>query len=145
MTAPEDSASALARLRQEMEGPPFHGLLRPEAASADPTTGEVVIRLPFRADLRRSRHESFFHGGVVAALVDLAGHAAIAVAIGRTVPTVDLRIDYLRPAGGDALLATGARRVGRSVGVADIEITGGDGRTVALGRGVFSTRPPGLD
>lgn len=142
MSAPTTPASALARLNEEMAAPPFHAMLRPEAVSADPATGEVVVRLPYQPELRRSAHKRFFHGGVVAALADLVGHAAIAVAIGRTAPTVDLQIDFFRPAGGDALVATGrARRVGRGIGIADIEITGGDGRTVALGRGVFSTRP----
>ena len=31
-------------------------------------------------------------------LIDLAGHAAVAVKIGRMAPTIDLRIDYMRPA-----------------------------------------------
>ena len=70
-------------------------------------TDDVVIRLPFRPEFCRGPKEPYFHGGVIAALIDLTGHAAVAVGLGRAAPTIDLRIDYLRPASGDGLLATG--------------------------------------
>jgi uncharacterized protein (TIGR00369 family) len=57
------------------------------------------------------------------------------------VPTIDLRIDYLRTAPAGDLLAT-ARilAVGRSIGRADVEIRSEDDKVVAVGRGAFSTR-----
>jgi uncharacterized protein (TIGR00369 family) len=131
---------ALARLREEMEGPPFHHVLRPEAIDVDPENGTVTIRLAFRDELARARGDRAFHGGVVASLIDLAGHAAVAVKIGRMAPTIDLRIDYLRPADGDALMAYAKLlKAGRTVARVDIEILDTQGRTVALGRGTFST------
>jgi uncharacterized protein (TIGR00369 family) len=131
---------ALARLREEMEGPPFHHVLRPEAIDVDPENGTVTIRLAFRDELARARGDRAFHGGVVASLIDLAGHAAVAVKIGRMAPTIDLRIDYLRPADGDALMAHAKLlKAGRTVARVDIEILDTQGRTVALGRGTFST------
>ena len=36
---------ALARLREEMDGPPFHHVLRPEAIDADAENGIVTIKL----------------------------------------------------------------------------------------------------
>jgi len=131
---------ALARLREEMEGPPFHDVLRPEAIDVDPENGTVTIRLAFRDELARARGDRAFHGGVVASLIDLAGHAAVALKIGRMAPTIDLRIDYLRPADGDALTAHAKLlKAGRTVARVDIEILDTQGRTVALGRGTFST------
>ena len=97
----DDHPHALARLREELEGPPFHHVLRPEAIDADPENGTITIRLAFRDELARARGERAFHGGVIASLIDLAGHAAVAVKIGRMAPTIDLRIDYLRPADSD--------------------------------------------
>jgi uncharacterized protein (TIGR00369 family) len=136
-----DRNAALARLRQELEGPPFHHLLRPEAIDADPGSGTVVIRLSFRDYLARAKGDLAFHGGVIAALIDLAGHAAVAVKIGRMAPTIDLRIDYLRPAEGDALFAHAKLlKAGRTVARADVDIRDASDRTVALGRGTFSTR-----
>src|SRR4051794_1745346 len=99
----DERGTALARLREEMEGPPFHHVLRPEAIEADAESGTVRIKLSFRHELARAKGDDAFHGGVIAALIDLAGHAAVAVKIGRMAPTIDLRIDYMRPAEGDTL------------------------------------------
>jgi uncharacterized protein (TIGR00369 family) len=135
-----DADGALARLAHEMADPPFHDVLRPEPVSVD-TDGTVEMRLPFRSEFRRGRESPFYHGGVIASLVDIAAHAAIAIRVGRTVPTIDLRIDYLRAAPADDLLATGKiLAVGRSVGRADVEVRSAEGKVVAVGRGAFSTR-----
>jgi uncharacterized protein (TIGR00369 family) len=126
MTAETDQAAALARLRQEMARPPFHRVLAPQA---DPTAGVVIIRLPYQPHLSRAPDEASYHGGVIATLIDLAGHAVVAVRIGRMAPTTDLRIDYLRPADDSDLTATATLiKAGRSVARADIEITDAQGR-----------------
>lgn len=136
----EARCHALARLREEMEGPPFHHVLRPEPVDADPEAGTVTIKLSFRDELARAKDDKAFHGGVIASLIDLAGHAAVAVKIGRMAPTIDLRIDYMRPAEGDALLAHARLlKAGRSVARVDIDVRDTNDRTVALGRGTFST------
>jgi uncharacterized protein (TIGR00369 family) len=135
-----DAGAALARLAREMDEPPFHDVLKPQPVSVD-ADGTVVVRLPFRPEFRRGRESPFYHGGVLASLADIAAHAAIAVQIGRMVPTIDLRIDYLRAAPAGDLLATGrVLIVGRSTGRADVEIAATDGKIVAVARGAFSTR-----
>ena len=131
---------ALARLRAEMERPPFHAILRPQAVAADASAGTVEIRLPYRDEFRRAPDEAGYHGGVIATLIDLAGHAAVAVKVGRMVPTVDLRIDYLRaPAGGDLIARGRVLRAGRSIARADVEIVDSTDTVVAVGRGTYST------
>lgn len=140
MNEQDPRATALARLRHEMDLPPFHAVLRPQALDADPEKGIVVIKLPFRDELRRLPDEKSYHGGVIATLIDLAGHAAAAVKIGRMAPTIDLRIDYLRPAQNSDLTATARLiRAGRSVARVDIEIADDQGRVIAIGRGTYST------
>jgi uncharacterized protein (TIGR00369 family) len=135
-----DADGALARLAHEMADPPFHDVLRPEAVSVD-EDGTVKVRLPFRSEFCRGRESPFYHGGVIASLVDIAAHSAIAVHVSRTVPTIDLRIDYLRAAPKGDLLATGKILVvGRSIGRADVEVRSAEGKVVAVGRGAFSTR-----
>jgi uncharacterized protein (TIGR00369 family) len=132
--------AALARLREEMDGPPFHAVLRPEPIDADPEHGTVTIKLSFRDELARAKGDQAFHGGVIASLIDLAGHAAVAVKIGRMAPTIDLRIDYMRPAEGDALLAYAKLlKSGRTVARVDVDVRDTQDRTIALGRGTFST------
>lgn len=134
------SDDALARLREEMERPPFHALLRPQAVAADAGEGTVEIRLPYRDEFRRAPGEAGYHGGVIATLIDLAGHAAVAVKVGRMAPTIDLRIDYLRaPAGGDLIARGKLLRAGRSIARADVEIIDATDKVVAVGRGTYST------
>jgi uncharacterized protein (TIGR00369 family) len=132
--------AALARLREELEGPPFHHVLRPEPIEANAEAGSVTIKLSFRDELARAKGNRAFHGGVIASLVDLACHAAVAVKTGRMAPTIDLRIDYMRPAEGEALIAYAKLlKVGRTVARVDVDVHDTNGRTVALGRGTFST------
>jgi len=136
MTEPD----AMARLRAEMERPPYHAVLRPQPVSVDAQAGTVTIRLPYREEFRRAPDAPGYHGGVIAALIDLAGHAAVAVTVGRMVPTIDLRIDYLRAAGGGDLTARGKLlRAGRSIARADVEILDDADNVVAVGRGTYST------
>jgi len=140
MTGETDQTAALARLREEMARPPFHRVLAPEAVRADPAAGVVVIRLAYQPHLSRGPNDPSYHGGVIATLIDLAGHAAVAVSIGKMAPTIDLRIDYLRPAGNSDLTATATLiKAGRSVARADIAIADTEGRLIAIGRGSFST------
>ncbi|HEX4411415.1 MAG TPA: PaaI family thioesterase [Xanthobacteraceae bacterium] len=136
----DDSAQALARLREEIAGPPFHDVLRPEAIDANSELGTVTIRLSFHEKLGRGKGDKAFHGGVIASLIDLAGHAAVAVKIGRMAPTIDLRIDYMRPGNGYALIAHAKLlKAGRTIARVDIEVRDTQDRIVALGRGTFST------
>ncbi len=136
--ASTEHISPLERLRYELAEPPYHAFLRPEAVSADPDTGVVEIRLPFRPEFQRVRDRPDYHGGVIAGLADLAAHAAAAVKVGHMAPTVDLRIDYMRPGSGDLLARGTVRRCGRTLAVVDVEISDGSGRIIALARGVLS-------
>lgn len=134
------AAELMARLRHELSHPPFHSLLAPEPVCVDPSGGVVVIRLPYRTTFRRADDSGDIHGGVVAALIDIAAHAVVAVHIGAMAPTIDLRIDFLRPVPGVDLIATArVLRIGRAVARADVEVAGEDTPMLAVGRGVFST------
>jgi uncharacterized protein (TIGR00369 family) len=131
----------LQRLRHELQRPPYHAMLGLQALAVDAQTGTVIIGLAYRPEFRRGPDDRAYHGGVIAALIDIAGHAAIAVQVGRMVPTIDLRIDYLRTARGTDLRAHGkVLRLGRSIGRADIEIRDTDDVVIAVGRGTYSTQ-----
>ena len=58
-------------------------------------------------DYHRYDTRSGRRGGIIASLADLVAHAAIAVQVQRMVPTIDLRIGYLRAAPEGDLTATG--------------------------------------
>ena len=74
--------------------------------------GEVVIALPFRADL--TQQHGFLHAGVGAAVVDSAcGYAALTVMEpGAAVLSVEFKVNLLAPAKGTEFFAIG--RVVRS-------------------------------
>ncbi len=101
--------------------------------------GLVEIRLPFREEFLRQDDSDWLHGGILSALIDIAGDYAIVTKSGVGVPTVDLRVDYLRPARrGDLVAIARTVRVGRTIGVADVEVRDTGGVLVAVGRGVYA-------
>lgn len=117
---------------------PFMRFLGLELVRAD--KGVVEIRLPFREEFLRNDGSDWLHGGVVSALADIAGDYAVITETAAGVPTIDLRVDYLRPARRGDLLATGRTvRVGRTVSVADVEVRDAGGTLVALGRAVYAS------
>lgn len=130
----------LDRLRAEMARAPFHAFLKPEATAVDAETGAVTVLLPFRPEFRRAYDVDDYHGGILAALIDLTAHAAVAVQSGDMAPTIDLRVDYLRPVPGVTLMAKGrVLRLGRSIARADVEVFAAE-KLVAAGRGTFQVR-----
>ena len=101
---------------------------------------EVVIRLPFREEFLRENGSDWLHGGIVSALVDIAEDDAVATKSDEGVPTIDLRIDWLRPARASEIVATGrVVKAGRRVSVADIEVHDAKGQLVAVGRGLYAS------
>jgi uncharacterized protein (TIGR00369 family) len=130
----QNHSTALARLRDELKRPPFHAVLRPRAIDADPDGGTVTIALDYRNQLARALRDKSFHGGVIATLIDLAGHAAVAVRIGKMAPTIDLRIDYLRPSTGESIIARARLlKAGSMLAHVDIDVTDTRGRLIAVG------------
>ena len=124
---------------------PFIAFLGVRVEEVDAGAGCVTMTMPARPELARSvggrdGGGGQFHGGPIAAFIDIVGDFAVAVKVGGGVPTINLRIDYLRPSTGVRLTGTAtARRVGRTVGVVDIDVTDAEGRLTAIGRGTYST------
>jgi uncharacterized protein (TIGR00369 family) len=66
----------------------------------DVTRAEAVFRLPYDPKLVGNPDSGVLHGGAITALLDGTSGAAVFAALIELVPiaTLDLRIDYLRPA-----------------------------------------------
>lgn len=124
----------------------FHEFLGLELLEFD--SGHVEISLPHHDGFNRGDDFSI-HGGIIASLLDIAITYAVMSEVGTGVPTADLRIDYLRPALRDELVATGETiRVGNTVAIAQSELRqdhNGEEKTVAIGRGLLSTAAVGRD
>lgn len=81
-----------------------------------------------------------WHGGPIAAAIDTVADYALAMLVGRPLPTIGFRVDYLRPAMRTGLTLTArVRRMGRSVGVVDVDILDERGAVVAIGRANYAT------
>lgn len=119
---------------------PFIALLNLTVLSADPVKQELVMRAEMRPEFERGRGSGQWHGGPIAAIADTAGDYALAMMLGRPLPTLNFRVDYLRPAIDTALIATATvRRSGRLVGVVDIDLANEAGQLVAIGRATYAT------
>lgn len=118
---------------------PFHQFL--DITFADYETGRVVIDVPFREELLVNTERGIVHGGIVGALLDIAGHYAVLSEVGARVPTADFRTDYLRPGRETDLIAEAeVVRIGRNLAVADAEVRqalDGETRTTGVGRGSY--------
>lgn len=142
MATPNDSG--LADLRELMlEHIPFNRVLGIEIVALDP--GRVVFSVPFKPSLVGDPVRPALHGGVISALADTCGGCAVWSAIGDDdrVSTIDLRVDYLRPARLEDLHAVGeVLRVGNRVGVANISLfhPSTPGELVAEAKGVYSVK-----
>jgi uncharacterized protein (TIGR00369 family) len=85
--------------------------------------GRVVLRLAFSA--RVTQQQGFFHGGVVASLGDSAGGYAAMTMLeaGLEIVSVEYKVNFLAPASGEALVATGQLiRAGKRLLVSTTEV-----------------------
>jgi uncharacterized protein (TIGR00369 family) len=127
-------------VRDNIAATPFHQWLMPELLEVNDGAGSVTIRLPIRPEFGRLPGRPELHGAIVAAMVDITGHAAIAAKLLHSVATIDMRVDYLRLAGGTELVAVATViKMGRTIGVVDVRIQDDQNRLVAIGRAAYVT------
>jgi uncharacterized protein (TIGR00369 family) len=85
----------------------------------------------------------YTHGGVIAALIDLAADWALIRRVGRGVPTIDLRVDYHNAAMPGDLTARGRIvKFGSQFSTCEAQVFDQQGKLLASGRGTYYTAPP---
>jgi len=132
-----------ADIQKLLDNSPFIAFLRMEVTDLDTEKQQVTIRTPMRPEFERGAGSGQWHGGPIAAVIDTVGDYAAAMVLERTLPTVNFRVDYVRPAVNTALNAVGTvRRLGKSVGVVDVDVFDDRGALVAIGRATYSTMAP---
>ena len=103
----------------------------------------IEIKAKWREEWVVNVERRYTHGGILAALIDLAADFALVKQTGRGVPTIDMRIDYHRAAMPGDLIARGkVIRAGSQFSTAEAEIFDLDGKLIASGRGTYFTAPP---
>ncbi|WP_454625359.1 PaaI family thioesterase [Bradyrhizobium cenepequi] len=140
MSKAEVATLTAADIQKMLDVSPFNLFLGLTVVEADPVKQEVTMRSAMRPEFERRPGSKQWHGGVIASVIDTVGDFAVGMMVGRGLPTVNFRVDYLRPAVDTALVAVSrVRRAGKSVGVADVDVFDEKGSLLAIGRGTYST------
>ncbi|TCT06129.1 PaaI family thioesterase [Aquabacter spiritensis] len=129
----------LADLNARITRGPFHRWLG--LAVTEAKDGEIVVTCPWREEMVVNPDVGYTHGGILATLVDLVADWALATTkLGRPYPTVDLRVDYHRPAMKGTLTVRGkVVRLGSTFSTCEAYVEDADGKLVASGRGTYAT------
>jgi uncharacterized protein (TIGR00369 family) len=133
----------LEAARAVLSSQPFSVLLGAELTSFDPAATE--LRIPI-TDKVKQQH-GYVHGGVVSYAADNAITFAAGSALGPSIVTSEFKINYLRPAKGDALLARASvLHAGKTQAVCRCDVyavAGGDETLCAVAQGtvVLQGRP----
>jgi len=100
--------------------------------------GEAEVELHVQP--HHLQHLGFVHGGVISTLMDNTGwYAAVSnLDEGYTAVTMEIKINYLKPASGKHLLASAAvKRQGRKTAFVTIELHD-EGKLVAFATGTYA-------
>ncbi|PIJ51730.1 thioesterase [Erwinia sp. OLTSP20] len=121
-------------------GSPFINWLNLRVISVDYQAQTLEVAVPMRAEFERKAGSAQWHGGPLASVIDTVGDFALGMLLGQGLPTINFRVDYLRPAiNTDLQVIARVRRAGRSVGVADVDVFNDSGQLVAIGRASYAT------
>ena len=100
--------------------------------------GTIALRLRTRPEVLGHAAINALHGGILASILDTACSMAVVTATGESVYTVDIRVDFLRPATAEVYtIQAKVARLGRTLATADAEVIAEDGQQVACGRAVL--------
>ena len=120
---------------------PFNKLMGLKLLEA--SQGKASMRFDFRDELIGNFELGILHGGVISAALDVIGAWAVLSAFADSGPlvgigTVDLRVDYLRPAGGEYFICTGTvMRPGRILASTRMELANDQGVLCAIGTAIY--------
>lgn len=129
-----------AELQAMLDNSPFISFLGLKVTEADPARERVTMRCEMRPEFERGKGSGQWHGGPLAAIIDTVGDYALIMALRRPLPTINFRVDYLRPAIKTSLITTATvRRNGKSVGVVDVDVFNEQKALLAIGRATYST------
>jgi uncharacterized protein (TIGR00369 family) len=129
----------LAMGRQVLASQPFSVLLGAELLAF--SAGHAELKVPLRAELKQQN--GFAHGGMVSYAVDNALTFAGGSVLGPSVVTSEFKINYVRPAMGEFLVARATVvHAGKNQGVCRCEVyasDNGDETLCAIAQGTIAS------
>jgi uncharacterized protein (TIGR00369 family) len=129
-----------AEIQAMLDKSPFISFMGLKVTEADPAREQVTMTCAMRPEFERGAGTGQWHGGPIAAIIDTVGDYALVMALRRGLPTINFRVDYLRPAIKTSLTTVArVRRAGKSVGVVDVDVYDDRKALVAVGRATYST------
>lgn len=107
--------------------------------------GRMVGRIPFDQKLTNPTEPPTVQGGVASTLIDVVGGIALRPymtdPVNDSMATINLNVNYLRPAGGDLVAEAEVIRAGNTVGVSQVtvvsEVPDEGEKPVAVGQGAY--------
>ena len=136
-----DAPITLEKLQQLITRGPFNRWLNFTVIKID--AGGIEVKATWREEWVVNPDRRYTHGGILAALVDLAADWALVKRTGRGVPTIDMRIDYHAAAmPGDLTIKGRVVRAGGQFSTAEAHVYDAEGKLLASGRGTYFTAPP---
>jgi uncharacterized protein (TIGR00369 family) len=136
-----DEALTPEQVQQLIARSPYHQWLGVKVVALH--DDGIELNAAWREEWVVNPERRYTHGGVLAALIDLAADWALVKRTGRGVPTIDLRVDYHSPAMPGDLTARGkVIRFGRQFSTAEAQVFDREGKLLASGRGTYFTAPP---
>jgi uncharacterized protein (TIGR00369 family) len=147
-----DEAALFAAVRELFnERIPFNTLIGFQVDSI--SFESVRVRFDFREELVGNILRRSLHGGVVSAVLDLAGGIVAFLSAARNaegssieekletlanVGTIDMRVDYVRPGTGRHFIASASPiRSGNKVAVTRMELRNDEDNLIAVGTGAY--------
>jgi uncharacterized protein (TIGR00369 family) len=127
-------------LQAYLDNSPFIAFLGLKVTETHPAREEITMTCAMRPEFERGAGTGQWHGGPLAAIIDTVGDYALIMTLRRGLPTINFRVDYLRPAIKTGLTITATvRRAGKSVGVVDVDVFNDQKALLAVGRATYST------
>jgi uncharacterized protein (TIGR00369 family) len=134
-------AMTVERLQQLISRGPFNQWLNFTITKV--AADGIELKVKWREEWVVNPDRRYTHGGILAAIVDVAADYAIAAQAGRPAPTIDIRVDYHKAAmPGDLTAKARIVRSGSQYSTAEAYIYDTEGALVASGRGTYFTAPP---
>ena len=136
-----EQAIGIEKLQELITRGPFNKWLNLAVLKAG--ADGVEIKAAWREEWVVNPERRYTHGGILAAIIDVADDYAIAAQLGRPVPTIDIRVDYHKAAmPGDLTAKARVVRMGSQYSTAEASLYDKEGALVASGRGTYFTAPP---